>query len=459
VDEEKISTKISAPLLTDSGKNCSCEVEPMRKSDHVLVFPVKDKYLLIHGLSGTVKLVSKRTAQKFFNGEQTEELKPFFTHLTPEEEYKKSESLCTFLMNSITTCVDGNIAVTCDCNLRCYYCCEIWAKNPHIMGEVMNKYKVNKAFEALETLNKDCKEMKPLTLTGGEPLMKKNMDIVTYILKKGDELGYQFAVLTNGVDLNYFLSELSSVKVMYVQITLDGPRDIHDRRRIFRKGEKTFDTITNNIEKARKMGIPLRIRTNTDSEIFSRISELTEFFTEKGWIDDPCIQFSLNHLYDKNADIDKTQEFISLYEKVLEQAQAGAKIPGIHNFLRCFRRLHPVCEGKSIFWPTFWYCSAVSRKLVFDPFGDVYPCQSMLGWKEERIGVYIPELSFNDNYDKWRNRTIFKMEKCRSCSLALICGGECPYNSLLREKDLYKPVCMVTEKIMTDYLNTFMVTD
>ncbi|MBU7045580.1 MAG: radical SAM protein, partial [Theionarchaea archaeon] len=349
------------------------------------------------------------------------------------------------------------IAVTCDCNLRCYYCCEIWAKNPHIMGEVMNKYKVDKAFEALETLNKDCKEMKPLTLTGGEPLMKKNKDIVTYILKKGDELGYQFAILTNGVDMNYFLSELSSVKVMYVQITLDGPRDIHDKRRIFRKGEKTFDTITNNIEKARKMGIPLRIRTNTDSEIFSRISELTEFFTENGWIDDPCIQFSLNHLYDKNADIDKTQEFISLYEKVLEQAQTGMKIPGIHNFLRSFRLLHPVCEGKSIFcWPTFWYCSAVSRKLVFDPFGDVYPCQSMLGWKEERIGVYIPELSFNDKYDKWRNRTIFKMEECRSCSLALICGGECPYNSLLREKDLYKPVCMATEKIMTDYLNTFM---
>jgi radical SAM protein with 4Fe4S-binding SPASM domain len=97
----------------------------------------------------------------------------------------------------------------------------------------------------------------------------------------------------------------------------------------------------------------------------------------------------------------------------------------------------------------------VFRRYILDPFGDVYSCPSTIGWKERRIGVYIPELSFNENYDKWKNRTIFAMEKCTKCELALVCGGDCGYALLLNENDLYTPVCTATEKQISRTIDYF----
>jgi sulfatase maturation enzyme AslB (radical SAM superfamily) len=119
-------------------------VKSIRKSQYSLAFPVKDKWLLLHGLSGAVKLVDKETAQKFFDGELTDELTPFFTYLTPEKEHEKATALCAFLMKKATACADGTLAVTYDCNLRCPYCYEIWAKHPETMKSVVNEYKVDR---------------------------------------------------------------------------------------------------------------------------------------------------------------------------------------------------------------------------------------------------------------------------------------------------------------------------
>ncbi len=439
---EKNENENNLSFLTERG-------DTIRKSQYTVVFPLKDKYLFLHGLSGAVKIVSRENARKFFDGEMVEELAPFFTHLTPEEEIEKAQSFCEFLMKNAQHCVDSTIAVTYDCNLRCPYCYEIWVKKPHTMKAVMNEYKVDKAFEGLEYLNRNCKKRKSLVLTGGEPLMKKNKDIVNYILKKGNDLDYSFIIFTNGVELDHFLSSFSSVSISYTQITLDGPRSLHDRRRIFKKGVGTFDTIVENIEKAREIGMPLKIRSNIDSEILSRIEELAQFFTERGWTADPHMRFSLVQEYDKTLNPEKTEQHIRIYEEIMD---LGKKME--MNFFEAapFIKLQSVFDDPPKFWPSFWHCNAVVKRYVFDPFGDIYPCRNMMGWKEECIGTYVPGLSFNENYTKWRKRTIFAMEKCTKCAFALVCGGDCGYASLLNKGDLFSPLCSIGQRTMVQYL-------
>jgi uncharacterized protein len=412
-----------------------------------MAFPVKDKWLLLHGLSGAVKLVDKETAQKFFDGNVTEELKPFFTYLTPEKEYEKATALCTFLMKKATASGDGTLAVTYDCNLRCPYCYEIWAKHPETMKMVIDTYKVDKAYEALEFLNKDCSK-KSLTITGGEPFMKKNTKIIQYILKKGTDLGYTFTVFSNGVELTHFLPLLSSVTLHYIQITLDGPRLIHDSRRVLRKGKGTFDLIVKNIDEARAVGIPLLIRTTTDPEILSRIDELADFYKEKGWITDPYIRFLLSYRCHQHITPKSINQTIELYNKVLNCSKRQDL-----NFFEVYPylKLRSV-KDSSQFWPSFWNCNAVSSRYVFDPFGDVYPCRAMLGWKEQCIGTYIPALSFNEKHEQWRNRTIFSINTCTECDVALVCGGSCGYASLVNDKDLFSPVCAPIKKLVAQYV-------
>ncbi len=414
-----------------------------------MTFRVKDKYLLVNGLSGAVRLVPKEIAQKFFDGETTPGLEPFFTHLTPEEEYETARSLCEFIMKNTVKCADGTMVVTYDCNLRCPYCMEIWVKRPETMRVVMDEHKVTKAYEVLERLTSDCTRRNPLTLTGGEPLLKKNREIVEYILKKGKDLGYSFAIFTNGVELDHFLSSLSAVDVTYLKITIDGPRHLHDRRRIFKKGEGTFDTITKNIEEARTLQIPVLVNINTDAEILSCIDELAHFFREKGWVDDPAIRFSLGYVCDKRISPEAFDEETRMYEAVMEVT----KRPGLDFFEALpSTKLVPLFDKSARFWPSFWNCNAASNRYVFDPFGDVYACRGMLGWREERIGEYIPELSLNENYKKWRSRTIFAMDKCAECDVALVCAGGCGYAALLNEGDLFTPVCMNTKRAIAHYV-------
>ena len=76
----------------------------------------------------------------------------------------------------------------------------------------------------------------------------------------------------------------------------------------------------------------------------------------------------------------------------------------------------------------------------------------MLGWKEQRIGVYIPGLSFNENYEKWHKRTLFEMEGCGDCEIALVCAGGCGYASLVNNGDLYAPVCTISKRLVVRYL-------
>lgn len=413
-----------------------------------MVFPIKDRYLLVHGLSGAVKLVSKESAQDFFDGKITEELKPFFTHMTPGEEQKSAQSLCDFLMKKKAPYIDNYIAVTYDCNLRCPYCCEIGVKHPETMKTVINEHTVDKAFEALEFLNKDYHK-KPLTITGGEPLMKKNKDIVTYILKKGDNLGYSLRIFTNGVELNHFLDIISSVNTNYLQITLDGPRHLHDKRRIFRKQEGTFDIIVRNIEEARKRGIPLLIRTNTDAEILSHLDELGSFFKEKEWITDKNITFSLAYTCDRYINPSKFEEQTRIYEGVMDVAEQPEM---------SFFEAHPHIKLQSLFyehpkfWPSFWNCNAARTMYALDPFGDIYPCPSMLGWKKGCTGSYIPDLSFNKMHEQWQKRTLFTLDACTACEIALVCGGGCGYAALLNNGDLFKPVCTSSKRVTVSCL-------
>jgi uncharacterized protein len=414
-----------------------------------MVFAVKDKYLLLNGLSGAVSLVDKQTGERFLEGEVTEELKPFLTYLSPEEEVEKAQAFCNFLRKKAAQCADSTIAVTYDCNLRCPYCYEVWVKNPQMMNMVMDEYKVDRAFAAMEELNAQCPGEKPLTLTGGEPLMMKNADIVRYILKKGDDLGYKFTLFTNGVELHSFLSEISSLNIEFVQITLDGPQPIHDQRRVSRSGKGTFNTIVRNIEKAREMGITLLIRTNSDPDVLSRIKELAHFYRERGWIDDPTIHFAMVHVCGQIMNHEDFERLLAVYRQVLDLAA--------HEDLRFFEaspyaKLGSLYTEHPRFWPSFWNCAAVVNRYVFDPFGDIYPCRAMLGWKEHRIGVYAPELSFNETIEKWRNRTIFALEMCKECELALLCGGGCGYQSLLVNKDLFTSVCFDIKQIVAPYL-------
>lgn len=70
------------------------------------------------------------------------------------------------------------------------------------------------------------------------------------------------------------------------------------------------------------------------------------------------------------------------------------------------------------FKPRFWACGAHTSVLVYDPLGDIYPCYEAVGEEVHKIGEYMPVLQFNEQFNQWRNRTVFTIPECRECNLA-----------------------------------------
>lgn len=122
--------------------------------------------------------------------------------------------------------------------------------------------------------------------------MKQNKDAVTYLVKQGMERGFTFSAITNGYDLDCFEALLSPNAIKFVQITIDGIPERHNKRRIHAQGVPTFDKIVNNIGMALRHGVKVSVRVNTDSDNIEDLKALNGIFlnfTTQKTTCSPCI--------------------------------------------------------------------------------------------------------------------------------------------------------------------------
>lgn len=140
------------------------------------------------------------------------------------------------------------LEITQNCNFRCRYCAfsgnykyERRHRNINMTEEI--------AFEALEFFFKNAdKTIRPLVIFyGGEPLTNKELirKCVDYARNKNPVA--RFSIQTNG-----YLLDREFLKYIYenrfkISVSIDGPKEIHDRCRTLPPGGGTYDKIISNL--------------------------------------------------------------------------------------------------------------------------------------------------------------------------------------------------------------------
>jgi uncharacterized protein len=319
------------------------------------------------------------------------------------------------------------------CNFRCTYC---FQKELPKYSFISTDY-VNKAFEAIESICKDVATESPLLyLFGGEPLLKgkKAKETITHILQQAYTRGYRTAVITNGSNVQLYSSLLRKYEVEFIQITLDGPRHIHDRRRLYANGEGTFNDIKKGIESLLDSDIKILIRINLDSQNIDYIPEFADFVYESGWEKDNVTVFvgpyrdllCRSYQYQLPEHV-MLERMFTFYQK--NPATRIIKLlawPGADYILHFLytRELPP---------PRVSYCISSYGRFGFDPEGYVYACGNAAGNKDYAIGRYYPEVTYDEERVRmWRKRRVETIPSCRECELAFLCGGGCTLQSLLK---------------------------
>ncbi len=82
--------------------------------------------------------------------------------------------------------------------------------------------------------------------------------------------------------------ELKKLKVKTVQITIDGPKEIHDKRRPLINGKGSFDTIINNVKEVKDYFEHISIRINIDKTNEDKIIELLKYLKNERLTEGNC---------------------------------------------------------------------------------------------------------------------------------------------------------------------------
>lgn len=411
---------------------------------------------MVHGFSGAVDVVSQKVVnylQKFnkegefppLDPETVDKLKKrgYLTDKTEKEEEEFVCALVRVLLSRARSTAKFLLIPTYNCQLRCPYCYEVKLrrKGSEWLEKTMTKETVDAAFQAMQKIHPERKKSEKITLYGGEPLMAQNVDVVTYMVRRGTELGYTFKCITNGLDLDKYVNVLGPGKIDFLQITLDGPQEVHDMRRFSEEGG-TFSDITKNISLALRKGVQVVVRTNVDRKNVEHLWMLARFYNDMGWTQEKNFKAYCYPVHTWRHD--RMISRVDLVETMAQQAQEHPEVNMIENDFGISRLfLSLIQTGK---YPTLYpaYCGSNYGMYLLDPYGDVYLCWETVGTEgpHGKVGTYVPELSLDDDaVNRWQDRTVMNIPACRKCPYALLCGGGCGQRAYCRYGDLANPSC------------------
>lgn len=363
-----------------------------------------------------------------------------------------------------------------DCNYRCTYCFERpmqiklnskTAEISHAKGNVvMRPEQVDAVYRAIDQVRAAVRtraiwsdlekagRLDPdevmgslITLYGGEPLDATNRDLVFRIVEEGQARGFLFAAITNGHDLEHFLPLLREDRISQIQISIDGPKRLHDKSRIARNRESSFDKILRNVNLVlARGGCEVQLRCHIDPRNVEAFGELMAVFETEGWLNHPGVVIYATNYHVKDKDGHVTQGID--YEDVLRLwNEATRRYRNVHVSgigVHADRALAPTLETGGPAKLKGTYCGANSGLYIFAADGYVYACWESVGKECSRIGHYATEagLVLDEKITaRWFKRSVAKIPECLDCCYALVCGGGCAQYAEYNTGTLDKPYC------------------
>lgn len=318
-----------------------------------------------------------------------------------------------------------------NCNLNCIYCYEhtyeMSCKNKERdLSLVDTQFKIINEIVRKQNIKKEDYEKVRITIMGGEPLLIPNKDVVAKIINRAKEFGYTVDIVTNGVDLDSFIDIINNDTVRNIQITVDGPKQVHDTRRIFYDGRGSFDRIFKNLKMALDNKIEVYLRLNADDANIEHISELSDLLVGLG--DYPNLHPYIYLLQDGgcSGESNVLKEAVGL-EKIYEiqNRNKNANIFYIKSHIYPF--VSSILENKP-FVPRLKHCGASGNQFILDEKLLVYKCWHGIGNEKYAVGKYDEKgLHLNEKLVlNWDNRDASCMAKCKDCKYRYLCGTGCP---------------------------------
>lgn len=324
------------------------------------------------------------------------------------------------------------------CNLRCQYCYYL------DKAEIYGGKEPRMTLDMLETFVREyiaANDVPEVTFNwhGGEPLL---MGLDFY--RRAMELQKKYAsgktihntLQTNGTLITPEWARFFRENGFLIGVSLDGPKDVHDRYRTGKGGASTFDRVVKGVVELYRAGVEYNVMATVNRQCEGRGLEIYRLLKEAGT---RFIQFMpvLEHVKDGRI-VDPQEEGARIAPWSVSAEGFGRFLCDIfdywvHNdvgqvFVNQFDSTLALWCGEQPGTCTF--AETCGGNSVIEHNGDLYPCDHFV-YEKYRLGnVLETDLRTLMTSEKQVRFGIGKRnglpEKCMACKWFFACHGECP---------------------------------
>ena len=333
--------------------------------------------------------------------------------------------------------------VTNQCNLACTYCYE-YGEDKIVDTENGKQSKFmaeSTALDSVEFLLKESGRLAHLTFFGGETLLNFPVlkSTIAYARRRAAELDKEidFSLTTNATLLRPEIIEFLAENRVGVTISIDGPRSMQDKFRVFHNGAGSYDVVAPKIKELlrvhRSRPIGARVTLTSDTlDITTIYRHLTEElgFWEVGFAP---VTTSPNQKYaigDQGFDR-MLGQFRTLAAEFLEHVAANRH----HGFSNVKDTLEEIHKGVSKAYP----CGAGLGLLGVSTDGDVALCHRFAGSDAHRMGTVKDGIDREAQAAFLQQHHIADKTDCSKCWARPLCSGGCYHEAHVRYGTTQRP--------------------
>lgn len=324
-----------------------------------------------------------------------------------------------------------------DCNLRCTYCyaeAGTYGAAPCLLAPGTARRAVRHLLD-----NSGDRDHVTLIFFGGEPLL--NMPAVraatSEAVSHGDKIGTEvrLSLTTNGTLLDPEIVAFLHAHRVSVAVSMDGPRDVHDRNRPDEKGNGSYSEIISRLGPLLEDSpVPVAARVTLAPDQWHRVVEVFDHLVGLGFHEvgiAPVSPVSKALLPTAGQEAALLEGFGLLARRFVADARKGLVMP-FSNILDLLGRLH-LGQTKAV------SCGAGFGYMAMDAKGRFFPCHRLAGETDFCVGSLETEIDTDRINSCLGSLNNGREQSCSRCWARTICAGGCHYENHLRENLLDLP--------------------
>jgi uncharacterized protein len=333
--------------------------------------------------------------------------------------------------------------VTNQCNLACTYCYEYGedkivdtahGKQSKFMTEAT-------AREAVEFLLKEAGTIAHLTFFGGETLLNFPVlqSTVAYARRRAAETGktVDFSLTTNATLLKPEIIEFLAENEIGVTVSIDGPKELQNKFRVFHNGTGSYDIIAPRIKELlrqhRSRPIGARVTLTSETIDVTRIyRHLTEEFGfwEVGFAPVTTSPSQGHAISDGGFD-----RMLGQFRELAYEFQECVAANRHHGFSNIKDTLEEIHKGVSKAFP----CGAGLGLMGVSTDGDVAICHRFAGSDEHKLGTVKDGIDRSAQKEFLEHHHIDDKTDCHTCWARPLCAGGCYHEAHVRYGTTRRP--------------------